>query len=347
MSMEQYFTLDDHTKLALDVATHAALANGDSRCGTEYLLYGLVATARGELTELIELFALNTLRIDRAIERLIEDRQETLGSFADPQLTERATNALQTARIDGSGPTGIFELLHGLLEDDASGACSVLRDLGVQPSEARRLVSYGMRHLSKDEIDELLVTLDRRTTTHCAWWGPDPASRIDAIRAPGLVPVPVASSDSARIDLTAFGSDNFGLGFTMSIKSLRSWVLPPVFAPEEALVPGVGAHYNDGPDFLLLQIVLPDGTTIDNRSILERFTAEQPPSPRLLSLGQRDEHIDLNDRRQTRQHIITGDWWVWPRPMEGTVSISVDWPAESVSGVASFDLASLSAESAR
>jgi len=77
--MEEEFSLDDHARLALDVAKHAALANGDSQCGTEYLLYGLVATARGELTELIELFALNTLRIDRAIERLLEQRPDTLG----------------------------------------------------------------------------------------------------------------------------------------------------------------------------------------------------------------------------------------------------------------------------
>jgi hypothetical protein len=341
--MEEKYSLDDHAQLALEVAKHAALANGDSRCGTEYLLYGLVATARGEITELIELFALNTLRVDRAIERLLESRPGDLASLVDPALTERAIAALRTPRVDGDGPTGTFELLHGLLEDDRSGACAVLRDLGVQPPEARRLVSYGIRHLSRDEIDDLLTTLDRRTTDHCPWWGPDPSGRIDAIRTPGLVPVHLGSSDSARLDLTAFGTDGFGFGFTMTVRSLRTWVLPPVFAPEEALVPGQGAQYNAGPDFLLLQIVLPDGSTLDNRAVFDRFSSAQPDAPRLLGLGQRDEHIHLNDRRQHDQHVITGDWWVWPQPMPGPVEIRVDWPAEAVSGSATVDIATLSA----
>jgi hypothetical protein len=336
--MEQNFSLDDHARLALEVAQHAALANGDPRCGTEYLLYGLVATARGEIVELIELFALNTLRVDRAIERMLESRaSDDPEAPREPELTPRAIAALRTPRIDGGGPTGSFELLHGLLLDDDSGACVVLRDLGVTPVEARRLVSYGIRHLSREEIDDLLATLDRRGGSHSPWWGPDPKARISSIRTPGLAPLHVGSSDSARIDLTALGTDGFGFGFTISIRSLRTWVLPPVFAPEEALIPGHGARYNDGPDFLLLQIVLPDGTVLDNRSIFDRFTSEEPSTPRLLRLGQRDEHINLNDRRQHDQHVITGDWWVWPQPTPGPIEIRIDWSAEAVSGAATFD----------
>lgn len=332
------FVLDDHAQLALEVARHAALANGDSRCGTEYLLYGLVATARGDLVELIELFALNTLRVDRAIERLLEQRQVTvIGTPRRPELTERATCALSTPRLDGRGPTGAFELLHGLLQDDSSGACDVLRDLGVAPAEARRLVSYGIRHLSREEIDELLATLDRRAGGHRSWWGPDPSSRIASIGTP----FEVGSSDTARVDVTALGSDGFGLGFTLTVRSLRTWVLPPVFAPEEALVPGHGARYNDGPDFLLLQVILPDGTVLDNRSIVDRFTSGQPGEARLIALGRRDEHINLNDRRQHDQHVITGDWWLWPHPSPGSVEVRVDWPAESVSGSVKFDTSAL------
>lgn len=332
------FALDDHAQLALEVAKHAALANGDSRCGTEYLLYGLVATARGDMVELIELFALNTLRVDRAIERILEARPaaDPLAPRS-PDLTERAIAALSTPRLDGKGPTGSFELLHGLLLDDGSGACVVLRDLGVQPEEARRLVSYGIRHLSRQEIDDLLATLDRREGDHRPWWGPDPASRISSIRTP----LHVASSDSARIDLTALGSDGSGLGFTLSIRSLRTWVLPPKFAPEEALIPGLGAQYNDGPDFFLLQLVLPDGTVLDNRSVADRFSVAQPELPRLLRIGQRDEHINLNDRRQHDQHVITGDWWVWPQPTAGPVEVRIDWPAEAASGAVTFDLSIL------
>ena len=335
--MEEELSLDDPARLAFEVARHAALANGDSRCGTEYLLYGLVATAREEMAELIELFALNTLRVDRAIERLLEQRPETLMSFADPKLTDRARAALMTARLDGNGPTGPFELLHGLLEDDGSGACAVLRDLGVVPDDARRLVAYGIRHLSQDEIDHLLTSLDRRTSSHCAWWGPDPAAGVRTVQIPGLVPLPIASSDSARIDITAFGADNFGFGLTVSIRSLRPWVLPPVFAQEEALLPGQGASYHDGPDFMLLQLILPDGTVVDNRAVFDRFEMQPPPDPRLLLLGRRDEVVFLNDRRKHEQRVITADWWVWPRPVPGPVQIRVDWPAESVSGTATFD----------
>lgn len=337
------FSLDDHARLALEVALHAAQANGDSRCGTEYLLYGLVATARGDLVELIELFALNTLRVDRAIERMLEQRLVTeIDSPRAPELTERARTALLTPRLDGQGPTGPFELLHGLLLDDTSGACDVLRDLGVNPDEARRLVSYGIRHLTREEIDDLLSTLDRRGGSHRSWWGPNPTGRISSMSTP----LHVGSSDSARVDLTALGSDGFGLGLTVTIRSLRTWVLPPVFAPEEALIPGHGARYNDGPDFLLLQILLPDGTILDNRSIDERYTNDQPAGPRLIRLGQRDEHINLNDRRQHDQHVITGDWWLWPQPMPGRLEVRVDWPAESLSGSASFDSSNISASEA-
>lgn len=329
------FTLDDHAHLALEVAKHAALANGDSRCGTEYLLYGLVATARGDVVELIELFALNTLRVDRAIERMLESRP-AVGLLAghSPELTPRAIAALSTPRLDGRGPTGSFELLHGLLVDDEAGACAVLRDLGVQPEEARRLVGYGIRHLSQAEIDELLANLDRREIGHRPWWGPDPTNRMTSIRTP----LHVGSSASARIDLTALGSDGSGFGFTLSIRSLRTWVLPPTFAPEEALIPGLGAQYNDGPDFFLLQLVMPDASVIDNRSISDRFVSSAPADQRLIRLGQRDEHINLNDRRRHDQHLITGDWWVWPGPVEGPIEIRVDWPAEAVTGAVVFDL---------
>ena len=137
------------------------------------------------------------------------------------------------------------------------------------------------------------------------------------------------------------GTDTSGLGFTLVVKSRRSWVLPPVFVPEEALIPGHGARYNNGPDFFLLQVLLPDGTVIDNRHVMDRYTASSPDEPRLLRIGQRDEHISLNDRRLHDQHVITGDWWVWPLPDVGSIEIRVDWPAESVSGSASVDLSKL------
>lgn len=336
--MHEEFLLDDHAALALQVARHAALANGDDRCGTEYLLYGIVATARDEISELAELFALNTLRIDRAIEQMMDARGVVPSPAVEPFLTERATTALRTPRIDANGPTGLFEVLHGMLLDNDSGACQVLRQLGVQPFEARRLVSYGLRHLSRDQIDDLLTTLDRRGGSHRAWWGPDPQRRLEAVRTPGVVPLAVASSESARVELSAFGSDDFGFGFTMTVRSLRDWVLPPVFGLEEDLVPGQGAQYRPGPDFMLVSLTMPDGSVLDNRRVVNRFELSQPADPRLLRLGQRDEQIDLNDRRLARQHVITSDWWVWPKAELGMVELQIDWPAEAVEGSVNFDV---------
>lgn len=339
--MESQFSLDDPAHLALDVAQHAAMANGDSMCGTEYLLYGIVATARGDIVDLIDLFALNTLRVDRAIERLVAKRGIDPMNRGRPSLTRRAEQALQTERLDGLGPAGIFEIFHGLLTDDASGACAVLRDLGVQPAEARRLVSYGIRHLSDDEVEELLHSLDRRGEAHQGWWGPDAGREISPVASMPETALPVATSNSAEIELVTMATDGEGLGFTLAISSKRSWVLPPVFVPEEALIPGHGAQYNMGPDFFIVQVSLPDGTTIDNRRVVDRFDATQPNEPRLLRIGQRDEHIALNDRRQPDQHVITGDWWIWPLPATGSVEISVDWPAEAVLGSVVVDLGDL------
>lgn len=332
--------LDDPAHLALDVAQHAALANGDSMCGTEYLLYGIVATARGDIGDLIDLFALNTLRVDRAIERLVEKRGIDPMNRGRPALTRRAERALHTPRLDGEGPAGVFEVLHGLLSDDSSGACSILRDLGVQPDEARRLVSYGIRHLSNDEVEELLQSLDRRIPEHKPWFGPNPQATISPL-GETAEPVRIASSASAEVDLTAVATDGAGLGLSLVIRSKRSWVLPPVFSPEEALIPGQGARYNDGPDFFVVQVALPDAGIIDNRHSNDRFVLNPPDRPRLIGIGQRDEQIVINDRRQPTQNFITGDWWIWPVPTSGSIELRVDWPAESVSGSIMVDISTL------
>ncbi len=340
--MEDVFDLDEQAQLALDVAQHAALANGDSHCGTEYLLYGLFATGRGSMVELSELFALNALRIDRAIERLVETRKRK-GIFSEgaPLLSVRARAALSTPRIDGAGPTGTFELLHGLLADDDSGACEVLRFLGVVPDEARRLVAYGIQHLSKNEVDELIASLDRRSTGTQPWWGPVPGRRLRSIAIDGRPSIPVAESDSALVEVTAIGSDGHGFGFTLTTTSRRSWVLPPLYVPNESLIPGLGARYSDGPDFFSLRLVLPDGRAMHNRHNTDRYTQNPPVDPRLVRLGQRDERTTLNDRRLADQHVVITDWWAWPMPQRGAIELRVAWPAESISGSVSFDAAQL------
>jgi hypothetical protein len=340
--MNEQFHLDDQAQLALEVAHHAAVANGDGHCGTEYLLYGLVVTASSDLTELVELFALNALRVDRSIDRLI-DRRKDAGTFAEsaPILSLRAQHALCTPRLDGRAPTGVFEVLHGLLADDDSGACHVLRDLGVSPAEARRLTAYGIRHLSKDEVDALIADLDRRSSAHCSWWGPEPGTTLRPIfgangsgQSDGSI---IASSESAQAQLRAVGSNADGFGLTLVVRSLRDWVLPPVFEPVESLVPGHGATFTNGPDFFLVQAVAADGMVLDNRHLGERFAHLAPERPRLIRIGHREERRVLNDRRVQNLTVITTDWWAWPLPAAGPIEIRVDWPAESLSGILTFD----------
>ena len=55
--------LDAAARIALEVALGTAAAMGDERCGTEYVLFGVVATASGDMAEQCELFALDTRRI--------------------------------------------------------------------------------------------------------------------------------------------------------------------------------------------------------------------------------------------------------------------------------------------
>ena len=60
--MEDVFDLDEQARLALDVAQHAALANGDNHCGTEYLLSGVFSegSKRGmSLNHMVELVSWN------------------------------------------------------------------------------------------------------------------------------------------------------------------------------------------------------------------------------------------------------------------------------------------------
>ena len=91
--------LDEHARLVVEVALGTAGAFGDVECGTAYLLYGAVATARGEVAELIELFALTPLRVERAITAV---RTDSFGNGAqydgDPMLSRAARRALETSR---------------------------------------------------------------------------------------------------------------------------------------------------------------------------------------------------------------------------------------------------------
>jgi len=229
--------LDDGARLALEVAMGAAAALGDHQCGTEYLLYGLFATARGELNEIADLFALGALRMERAVQKLREPYTCDGSAYdGDPVFSTRAMTAMHTLRHDGTGPTGVFELLFGILQDSRSGACAVLRELGVRPEEVHRLAAYGRRHLTRDEAQALLEALDRRDRRRAQpWWGPLSES-LSAPDRSALVPltfggersIQVANSQSTVATVTDLAAGHDGFSITLVVESLQPWVLNPV-----------------------------------------------------------------------------------------------------------------------
>ncbi len=334
------FDLDTDAFAALAAAQEVASSLADDQCGTEHLLFGVMLTASGEVTELRDLFALDPQRIERAIKRLAEHRfvlATEEGSIRP--FSARSLRALSTPRADGTRPAGVFELLHGMLQDDSSGACQVLRALGVRTEELRRLAAYGTRHLSDDQVANLMEALDRRTTAEFRpWWGPRPAAPIETM-AFGDVEgtMEVARSESARASIRTLAVTNQGFGLTLTVESITPWLLPPVLQPSEVLVPGSFPAHVAGPELLELELAFDDGRSVSNRLATRRWDDGAPDGPQLTYLGHRAEVVTFNDRRRTEKRTVTADWWVWPLPIEGPVEVRVTWPAESLRGAASFD----------
>jgi hypothetical protein len=335
---ELFADLDDAARLALDVALGTAAALGDHLCGTEYIMLGIFATARGEISEVGELFVLDELRIERAIQKIRDGHFSGAEYDGDPPLSPRARIAACTKRHDGTGPTGVFELLAGVLADDNSGACAVLRELGVRPEEVRRLAAYGTRHLTKEEAAVLLEMLDRRRMDrHRPWWGPTPDAKGLPVSMDGRRDLELARSVSAVAMLEGVQVSDGGFGFTLRVESLRPWVLPPALEPPEILVPGRAPTHRVGPDMLRFELVFADGERVNNLTPVERWRMERPTGPILLPLATRTEITRTNDRRHVEHRVVTTNWWVWPLPAPGTVEFRLDWPAEVLSGIASFD----------
>jgi hypothetical protein len=330
--------LDDAARLALDVALGTAAALGDDHCGTEYLVLGLFATARGEMAEVGELFVLDELRIERAIQKTRDGHFCGAEYDGDPPLSPRAIVASRTRRADGTGPTGVFEMLAGALADDDSGACAVLRELGVRPEEVRRLAAYGTRHLTKEEAAVLLEMLDRRRTDrHRPWWGPAHPDRLLGMPLGDGGALEVARSRSAVATLEGLAVTIDGFRVSLRVESLRPWVLPPELEPPEILVPGRAPTHRVGPEMLRLEFVFADGESVSNLQPVERWRPTRPTAPVLVPLSTSSEHHRENDRRSIERRIIVMDWWVWPLPVEGTIEVRLDWPAEVLSGLVAFD----------
>ena len=105
--------------------------------------------------------------------------------------------------------------------------------------------------------------------------------------------------------------------------------------------PGGSPLHRVGPEMFRVELTFADGERVTNRVPVSRWRNEQPPTPVLVPLSSRTELTKNNDRRRTEHRVSTTQWWVWPLPAPGTVEVRVDWPAEVLSGTATFDAGSL------
>ncbi len=332
------FQLDASARLALDVALGTAGAMGDEQCGTEYLLFGIVATATDDMAEMMELFALNTMRLERGVRLLREHRcSSDFPSPHDPPLSARAEIALLTRPMSDSELLGTFDLLVAILTDPRSGAGAVLRDLCVRVGEIRRLAELGAAQLEEHEVEGLIAALDRRGRSHDPWWGPSPAAPAARVNLPAARPLVLGRSETAVATLDGLVAGPDGFGLTVTITSCGDWVLPPRWEPEETLLPGLGASHRSAPDVVTIDLRYSDGRVVSNRAPAARWRSDQPEPGALVRLGTRTVVDDRNDRRIASRRSETSEWWAWPLPAEGVLSVEFEWPSEALGGVVGLD----------
>lgn len=324
------FALEAEVRLALDVAADTAEALGDGQCGTEHLLYGLVATAADDLADLVDLFALDAGRVERALlSRGVDRDRPPPVDGRPPSLSRRAERALRSTPAAGV-PLGSFDLLVALLVDPHGGAAAALRTLGVRIGDIRGLAQLGAARLADDEVEGLVAAVDRRHRTHRPWWGPGDGADV--------VPVDdrqrlLARSGTAVATLDRLVAGGGGFGFTVTITSTGPWVLPPHWEPREELVPGIGSRARLEPDLVTVEIGLSDGRTpVSNRTLSSRWRNDEPRETTLVHLGSRSVVDSRNDRRRPVRRAESAEWWLWPAPTQGHLDLRIEWPAEALGG---------------
>ncbi len=341
------FHLDAGARLVLDVAFGTAGAMGDEHCGTEYILFGIVATAADEMAELNELFALNTMRVERAVKSLRAHRCTGLDGDEDPPLSTRAEIALYKQPLSGAALRGPFDLLVAILADPRSGAATVLRNLGVRTGEIRRLAELGAAKLNQSEVEGLIAALDRRDDAHRPWWGPSADAPVVRVSLPASKATLLGRSETAVATLDGLVAGPDGFGITVTLTSCDRWMLPPRWEPEETLIPGFGAIHRAAPDVVTIDLRFGDERVVSNRSPSSRWRADEPHEGALVRLGARSVVDERNDRRVAARRAETTDWWVWPLPSDGPLQLVFEWPAEALSGVIDLDAEEINTHAAR
>ncbi len=341
------FALEPDARLALDVALGMAGASGDEHCGTEHLLFGIVATAVDEVAELSELFALDHMRVERGVRMLrLHNCHPDHITDDDPPLSPRAELALHSSPVAGSPGLTAFDLLVAIMHDPRSGAATVLRSLGVRLGEIRRLARLGAARLDTDEVAELIAALDRRTEEHLPWWGPEGEGTLARVPLGPNDRRLLARSDTAvaTLDAVVAGPDGFGL--TITITSCDDWVLPPRWEPTEELIPGLGSMHRASPDVVTIDLRDGADVVITNREPRPRFRADQPDPGLLVRIGSRSVIDERNDRRTPARRSETSEWWVWPLPQADRLELWFEWPSEALQGVIDLDATEITSRAA-
>jgi len=213
----------------------------------------------------------------------------------------------------------------------------VLRHLGVKPGEVRRLSELGAARLSSVEVEHLVGALDRRSDRHYGWWGPTADTGVAEVGLDCGPAVVLATSDSASLTLERVVACADGFGLTLVMSSTTDWLLPPRWEPSEELIPGLGARHEISPDVVTIDMAYDDGTIISNREPAPRFRRDVPTNGSLALLGTRRVIENRRDRRTSERRVDSSDWWAWPMPPTGIVTIAVNWPAEDIHGVIELD----------
>ena len=76
---------------------------------------------------------------------------------------------------------------------------------------------------------------------------------------------------------------------------------------------------------------------LSNRVPSSRFRRDRPVDGALTLLGTRRVIDRKQDQRVAEERCDSADWWIWPLPPKGTVTVTVDWSAESIHGVVDLE----------
>ncbi len=148
---------NDRAKRTLALAQDEAVRLNHSYIGPEHLLLGLVREGEGVAGRVLNRLGIELSKTRQAVEQVI-GRGDSASSPTESTLTPRAKKVIELAidesRKLGHNDVGTEHLLLGLVRDDTSVACQILRDQGAPLEKIRHHVIAtlgGQAPLSDDQ----------------------------------------------------------------------------------------------------------------------------------------------------------------------------------------------------